>query len=97
MPLISKCEPLGLWERLEKSDMHFFTAMCRNRLGFVAIERAQLNESECDYTRILAELSKRGWLRQKQSTRLRSSATKGQQRIADARKSIYDFNWLPAD
>ena len=93
VPLISKCEPLGLWERLEKADMHYFTAMCCNRLGFVAIERAQLNESDADYTRILAELSKRDWLRRKQSTRLRSSATKGQQRIADARKGIYDFNF----
>lgn len=92
-----RCEPLSGWERLEKADSHYFAALCANGQDFKRAEPEQLGESETDYQRILSELSdkRRRW--PGRHARLRARATDGLKRVADARKGIYDFSWLPAD
>jgi hypothetical protein len=95
IPLISSFEPLNGWERLEKADMHYYTALGANPLRFVGIEQAQLNDAEAEYERIVSELSKRKWFRPRRYRRLRARALEGHRRVKEARGGSYDLNWLP--
>ena len=94
--LIEDCELLNAWERLEKGDMHYFAALCAHEQGFVAAEPAQLGQAEAAYRRILIELSDRRRRWRLRFRQLRSKATKGVKRIAEARDGNYDANWLPS-
>jgi hypothetical protein len=96
--LISSIEPLSNWERLEKGDTHYFAALCANQLRFPVAEPFHLGEAETAYQRVLNELSdrRRRWPGSSFS-QLHKGATDGIKRVEDARKGVYDFNWLPAD
>ena len=95
IPMISSFEPLNGWERLEKADMHYYTALGANPLRFVAIEHAQLNDAEAEYERIVSELSQRKWFRPRRYRRLRARALEGQRRVEQARGGSYNLDWLP--
>jgi hypothetical protein len=77
--------------------MHYFAALCANGQSFTNVEPRQLGEAETDYQRILTELKDRRRRWPGRQARLRARAAEGLNRVADARKGIYDFCWLPAD
>jgi hypothetical protein len=93
--LIAACEPLELWERSEKAEMHYYAAACANRLGFVQVERAQLSDASGDYRRILAGLGRRKWFRPRRYRRLRKLTMEGLRRTKAAEDGNYDLDWLP--
>ena len=97
LTLVAACEPLSGWERLEKADTHYFAALCANQLSFVAAEPFHLGEAESAYRRITSELRDRRRRWPRNYAKLRKKATDGVRRVGDARKGLYDFNWLPAD
>ncbi len=49
LPLLSKCEPLSLWERLEKADVHYLAAYCAKNSNFLALEQTHLDEAGALY------------------------------------------------
>ena len=95
IPLIYKCEPLAVWERLESGDMHYFAALCAHELGYPAAEPFQLGEAEAAYRRILIVLSDRRSRWPRKFRRLRKKAAKGIERVAEAHNGSYDRQWLP--
>jgi hypothetical protein len=76
--------------------MHYFAALCANRLAFAVAAPAQLGEAEVAYRRILIELSDRRLCWPKRFRRLRAKAIEGIKRVEEARKGNYDTSWLPA-
>lgn len=95
LKLISDQEPLEGWERLEKADMHYYTALGAHELGFVVIAPAQLADAETEYRRVATELGRRRWLRPRKFRHLRTRAHDGLRRVAAAREGNYDTSWLP--
>lgn len=90
-----RCEPLGLWERLEKADAHFLAAYCAKRSGYPVAEQDQLDEAAAEYGRVRVDLSGKRWLGPRRHIRLRGRVRAGLGRVAAARNGIYDTNWLP--
>lgn len=93
--LVRDQEPLDGWERLEKADMHYYTALGAHELGFVVIAPAQLVDAETEYRRVATELGRRKWFRPRKYRRLRARAHEGIRRVAAAREGNYDLSWLP--
>jgi hypothetical protein len=95
LPLMTKCEPLGLWERLEKADTQYLAGYCAKMSNFNRRERVHLSEAETSYSGLVRELSARRWLRPRQYRRLRSIARGGLARVENAKNGTYDTSWLP--
>ncbi len=88
--------PYEDWEALEQADLHYLCAfVCWNR-GFKAQADSHLHAAESEYHRILNGRDSRNWLLSQANRRLRAAASKGLERVAEARKSpaIYDEAWL---
>ena len=75
--------------------MHYFAALCANANRFVSAEPFQLDEAETHYGQVLSQLSDRRLTARWNYLRLRKKARTGLQRVADARKGSYNFDWLP--
>jgi hypothetical protein len=95
LPLMTKCEPLGLWERLEKADTQYLAGYCARMSNFNGLEKTRLSEAEASYSGLVRELSARRWLRPRQFRRLRSMARDGLARVENAKNGTYDTSWLP--
>jgi hypothetical protein len=97
LPLLSRCEPLELWERLEKAEVQYLAAYCARASAFPALEQAHLAEADDTYSRLIRDLSARRWFRPRRYRRLRAKANQGAARVGDAKNGIYDTSWLPED
>lgn len=95
LELIKGHEPFDGWERLEKADMHYYTALGAQELGFVVIAATQLDQAETEYSRVSIELGRRRWARPRKFRKLRQHAEEGVRRVTAARKGDYDVSWLP--
>jgi hypothetical protein len=95
LPLMTKCEPLDLWERLEKADTQYLAGYCARMSNFNGLEKTHLSDAEASYSGLVRELSARRWLRPRQYRRLRSMARGGLARVENAKNGTYDTSWLP--
>jgi hypothetical protein len=95
LPLMARCHPLSLWERLEVGDTQYLAAYCARMSPFLVLEQQHLSEAEATYGRLVKELSSRRWLKPRQFRRLRSRAREGAARVEAAKKGTYDTSWLP--
>lgn len=89
-----RCEPLDVWERLEKADAHYLAAFCAKRSGYPVAEPNQLKEAEAEYGRIRISLGNRR-LGPIKFLRLRARVRAGARRVANAKNGFYEKNWLP--
>jgi hypothetical protein len=95
LPLILSCEPLSLWERLEKADIQYLSAYCARMSKFPVLEATHLADARTTYDGLVRDLSARRWLRPRQFRRLRSLARGGLARVEAAKNGTYDTSWLP--
>jgi len=95
LPLLMRCHPLGLWERLELGDTQYLAAYCARQSPYPVREATHLADADVTYAGIIRDLSKRRWLRPRQYRQLRTKARKGLARVQDAKNGTYDTNWLP--
>jgi hypothetical protein len=95
LPLLARCEPLELWERLEKVDTLYLVAYCARESNFPVLAPTHLDEAAAAYGGVVRELAARRWLRPRKFRTLRAKARLGAARVADAKIGNYDTSWLP--
>lgn len=97
LPLMQKCQPLALWERLELADTQFLGAYCARMSKFTSLEARHLGEAQATYRNLVRDLSARRWFRPRRFRRLRARAIDGLVRVETAKQGNYDTSWLPPD
>lgn len=87
--------PYNGWEALDQADLHYISAYVCSRLGYHVQEASHLGLAETEYRRVASSLEKK-WLLSKTQRLLKATATSGNNRVIEARKSpaIYDEKWL---
>ena len=95
LPLFARCEPLDLWERLEKADTLYLAAYCAKESNFPVLAQTHLDEAAAAYGGVVRELAARRWLRPRKFRTLRAKARQGVARVTDAKNGNYDTSWLP--
>lgn len=94
--LLDRCQPLSLWELVEKGDMHFLTAYLASLYNWRKAERENLEKAEAAYEAALLKVRNKRWEFGKSTSRLRKCIRDGRQRVAEARgQKRYDRAWLP--
>lgn len=95
LPLLARCEPLSLWEKLEKADVQYLAAYCARLSPYPVREAMHLADAGATYANLVRDLSARRWLRPRRYRRLRIKAREGLNRVRDAQNGSYDTSWLP--